>query len=52
MYLSPRATSNDQVDFFTFLMECIANGYLVDGDTLVLDNAPIHGGEVTIEEIM
>lgn len=38
----PRTQSNNAYDFLLFICELLRMGYLVAGDVLVLDNAPIH----------
>ena len=34
--------SNKQLDFLSFVVDCVQSGWLVNGDVLVLDNARIH----------
>ncbi len=34
--------ANGQFDFLLFIIKCMMGGHLVQGDVLVLDNAPIH----------
>lgn len=34
--------ANDGYDFLTFIVDCVVNGHLVAGDTLIMDNARIH----------
>lgn len=43
-FITGRTNSNDQLDFIQFLLQAIADGYLIPGDTLICDNARIHGG--------
>lgn len=39
---NPRRASNNAVDFLLYLVDLVAEGHLVAGDVLVLDNAAIH----------
>jgi len=48
-YLNERKDSNSQMDFIRFVAGSIQNGFLKKGDTLVLDNASIHGALETLE---
>jgi len=43
-----RKESNSAWDFLGFVKFCIQKRHLLQGDTLVLDNASIHGSEDTI----
>jgi len=52
LYISSRVDSNTQIDFFTFVIDLIDNGYLKSGDFLVCDNASVHGGLQTIEVLL
>jgi hypothetical protein len=45
-----RKGSNDSVSFFDDILETITDEFLVGGNILVLDNAPIHTGR-DIEEL-
>jgi transposase len=40
-----REGTNDQWDFFAFVVEAVRVGHLKQGDYLVVDNASIHGAE-------
>jgi transposase len=51
-YISGRTESNAQEDFFKFVVECVQGGYLTQGDTLVCDNASVHGGSETLETLL
>jgi hypothetical protein len=42
-----RKESNTQWDFLEFVLYCISIDRLVSGDTLVIDNAAVHGGEAS-----
>ena len=48
---APRKESNSQIDFLKFLADAIAGGYLIPGDTLVLDNASVHSGKDTFQAL-
>jgi len=45
--VSFRTESNTQYDFVSFVEEAIAEGFLVNGDFLLMDNAAIHHGDDT-----
>ena len=42
IFFELREHSNDRWDFFNFIVEAIHNGYIGNGDLLLLDNARIH----------
>lgn len=46
-----REESNTALDFFYFILYCIAKQHLKNGDILILDNASVHSGEETEEEL-
>lgn len=46
-----REGTNDQWNFCGFVLSAIRQGYLVAGDVLVLDNAPIHHGKDSKEAL-
>jgi hypothetical protein len=41
-FIDYRIESNNQFDFANFIFEACKNGYLVNGDYLVVDNASVH----------
>jgi transposase len=43
--------TNTQVDFIEFIISCVEDKHLVEGDILILDNAPIHTG-VLVDQIL
>lgn len=49
IYTQARDDSNDQYDFFSFVVQAIVDGYLQPGDILVMDNCAIHGGLETFD---
>jgi len=51
-YITCRKNSNDQTDFFEFVLNCILHGRLQKGDTLLCDNASVHTGLETLESIL
>lgn len=50
-YASYRQDSNTQTDFVQFLRDCVNNGYLGEGDVLVMDNARVHTGATEWDNI-
>jgi transposase len=46
-----RTGSNTQFDFELFLADCIATGYLTQGDILIMDNASVHVGNETFATV-
>jgi len=50
-FVSGRSNSNNQIDFLKFLLDCLENKYLQNGDYLVLDNAKIHTASDTLQFI-
>jgi len=51
LYIKGRKDSNTQQDFVIFIVEAIDNGYLTNGDYLVLENAAIHGAIDSYEAV-
>jgi len=51
LFITGRQDSNDQADFFEFVLEALLLGYLKRGDFFICDNARIHGGFDTIVEL-
>jgi len=47
-----REESNTQWDFLEFVNACVEHGQLQAGDYLILDNASIHGGLDSIDELL
>jgi len=47
-----REESNSQWDFVNFVVFCLTSGYLTAGDYLVIDNAPVHGGEDSFDFLL
>jgi len=48
-YINARTNSNSGEDFLIFIVNAILDGFLKDGDTLVVDNASVHGSSDTLE---
>lgn len=48
LFVEVKNGKNNQWDFFKFVLDAVASGYLVPGDVLILDNAKIHHGDDTI----
>jgi transposase len=46
-----RTSTNNAWDFLTFILEQINDGRLVEGDTLICDNASIHNAQDTLNII-
>jgi len=44
-----REESNTQWDFLKFVLFCVNHGHLVEGDYLIIDNAPVHGALSSLE---
>jgi len=44
--------SNTQWDFVNFVVFCLTHGHLTVGDYLVIDNAPVHGSDESIEFLL
>ena len=51
-YMDIRQTTNDQWDFLKFMVYLIENKKLKSGDVLVMNNAKVHGGMVTIQILL
>lgn len=47
-YYTLREDSNDEFDFLQFILDALEDGFLVEGDILLIDNASIHTAEITI----
>lgn len=52
VFITARVESNSQTDFFAFLVQACLEGTLKKGDILICDNAPIHSGSETLEELV
>jgi len=52
VYFNWRVNSNSGKDFLYFVASCIANGYLNQGDCLILDNASVHRDSNTIFDLI
>jgi len=50
-YVSLRKNSNCQTDFFQFLCDAISDGYIVENDYVILDNASVHKGADIKEDL-
>jgi len=50
--ISMREQSNTQWDFLQFVVNCVADGHLVRGDTLVVDNACVHTGADMFDSVL
>jgi len=42
LYVALRQESNNAMDFLKFIVDVVDEGFLEAGDTLILDNAPVH----------
>jgi len=51
-YISTRTNTNDQIDFFQYLVAAVNDKYLKRGDILICDNASIHCAEGSLELIV
>lgn len=51
-FVDYRIESNTQWDFVDFVRAACCNGYLVNGDFLVIDNAAVHGGMDSLPTLM
>ncbi|MHB1873220.1 MAG: transposase [Steroidobacteraceae bacterium] len=49
VFITGQQNSNDQLDFLSFIISALKEGYLQHGDILVLDNARIHGSVMTFD---
>jgi len=47
-----REESNTQLDFFEFILYCLNEGHLSEGDILIIDNAPVHWGQNSLETLL
>jgi len=52
VFISLRKETNSQLDFLTYIVQCIQAKHLKSGDTLVLDNASIHSGSESFEALI
>jgi len=52
VYFNWRVQSNTGKDFLLFIGSCIVNGYLSDGDFLIVDNASVHRDEENLPTLI
>lgn len=48
LFVHAKNGENNRFDFFQFVLEAVAEGYLKSGDFLILDNASVHKAEDTL----